>query len=354
MKKGSIGKVVDWTFYNPETGDIMANAWYNVTTGLEISANETLGRAGQDGALLGILYDSPDATMTFEDFTWDLDLIALSFGSAIEMDADIQKLEPFTVVTANTIEVTETPVKFNDAVGVIGWYKKANETEFKTFAFDEGANTATISDLAIGDEVCIKYIRTAIGSREIQINTEMLPPIMHAVGTTPILNVAVAGTDMASANRVGTAIIEGEKLMLTPSLSMSGGQSQYSTNAKTGRFLQTTPMGCSSKPYLLKLKEEYFNADEFDGVTGLLVVNGVVELEAGSAVTPQIQRWYNNMTLPKKVVDYTKLTYVSNDTGVATVVNGTITAVATGETDIEVIVTDKPNINTVIRVEVTA
>ena len=347
----AIGKSWNISLKDGGTGDVLANANVNISTSLEVSINETLGRAGQEGAVQGVLYDSPDASLSFENFMWDLELIALRIGSAIEMDADVEKVETVIIGEANKIVAVNEVAPFMK-VGTIGWYKLATEgqKDWKTIRFEN--NEATVAGLAVGTEICLKYPRKVVGSRQITVNTEMLPKIVHLTGTTPILSAGESMKGSESATRVGTLYVVGEKFQLNPSLTVTGGQSQYSPNPVSGRFLETSPIGCSSKPYLLKLIEEYDALGEFDNIKGLVVNNSMKEMSVGSELELEVLRYYGGMTLNKPVDDYSKLTIVSGDTAVATVSGNTVRAVKAGETVIEIIVTDKPQYNTSVSIEV--
>ena len=84
------------------------------------------------------------------------------------------------------------------------WYKKASEDDSAyTAVVMDSATTATVSGLAVGDVVCVKYFYNADSAREFTISSTFIPSTVYAVMTLPLYKSGTTATSYSSSSQVG-------------------------------------------------------------------------------------------------------------------------------------------------------
>ena len=162
-------------------------------------------------------------SLTATDALFNLEYLALSFGSQIvENNVDNLTVENnVKISTRNQITVAGTPIAFGKA-GVIGWYRKPTDTDWKLIKFV--GQTATVNGLESGDVVCVKYNAIDNSAREIVVPTNIIPSEMKAILRQDLM-LGEQG-DISTYSKVGELVIEIPRFQLnvdqTLSMSMTG------------------------------------------------------------------------------------------------------------------------------------
>ena len=140
------------------------------------------------------------------------------------------------------------------------------------------------------------------------------------------------------------------------SVELSLSSSGAATTALSGSALATYTgnEGCSDDGYYAILKQIIYNKDEFADVKAIVIADSDIDLEAAETQTLEVYALYSGVKAPR-LIEASKLTFTSSADAVATVdESGVVTAVAEGSANIEVVVTEKPELNAVAIVTVTA
>lgn len=347
--KGLIAGSANVDFFDPSNDTLMASSKTLIDSGLNMSITGEEARGGQGNILLGKYYHDSSFGLTLTDQIWDLNYLAMNCGGAITANSDIITLEQYTVITPNTIEVSQTPVAFTSTSGVIGWYKLSSQADdaYTKIVIDPSTKQATVADLPVGSIVCVKYIVNSSSARKFVVNADYIPSVVHAVMTISLFKAGVTTETLTSSSKIGEIIIDIPNFQLEGAQDISLSSSGIASVALSGSALATFSgnAGCSDHGYYAIITENVFNLGEFDNVTSLVVANANIELNVSETQTLQVYKLYNNGTQPT-LIDNTKLTFTA--TGNATVsADGVVSAGSqTGVTTIEIVATDSPTLTT--------
>lgn len=353
--KGLIAGSANVDFFDPSNDTLMASSKTLIDSGLNMAITGEEARGGQGNILLGKYYHDSSFGLTLTDQIWDLNYLAMNCGGAITANSDIITLEQYTVTTANTIEVTQTPVAFTATSGIIGWYKLSSEADdaFKKITIDPLTKKATVAGLPVGSIVCVKYIVNSPSARKFVVNADYIPSIVHAIMTISLFKAGTTTETLTSSSKIGEIVIDIPNFQLEGAQDISLTSSGIASVALSGSALATFTgnAGCSDHGYYAIITENIFNLGEFDNVKDIVVANANIELATGESQTLQVYKMYNNGTQPT-LVDNTKLTFTA--TGNATVsTDGVVSAGSiAGVTTVEVVVTEKPELTSACVVNV--
>lgn len=224
------------------------------------------------------------------------------------------------------------------------WYSIAGENNWSKIDFDAETKTATVSGLAVGTTVCVKYVKNDASAEQFIVSSAFIPSQCHAILTLPLFK---AGTDsktsFTSSSKVGEVQVEIPNFLLGGAQDLSLTASGASTTNLSGNALTTFDgsEGCDGDGYYARLIQITYNKDEFADVKSIVVSDSDIDLAIDEKQAIEVLAIYGGMTAPKRV-EASKLTFTSSDDTVATVdENGEVTAVAEGSAVIEVVVTEK-------------
>ena len=110
----------------------------------------------------------------------------------------------------------------------------------------------------------------------------------------------------------------------------------------SGKALASGARTCSGNQIYATITERIYNKDTYEDVVSIVIEDSDIELAPAETQTLVVKALYNDRN--PRIIDNADLTITSATQGVATVSGGTITAVATGESVIEVVVTDKTSL----------
>ena len=345
MAQGLLAGVANVDLFDPSTNELIVATKTLTDSGINMAITGEEARGGQVNILLGKYYHDSSFGLTLTDQIWNLQYLALNCGGAIEASSDIMRTEQVTVATGGVITVTNTPQAFTSTSGTIGWYKLSTEDDnaYKKITFT--GKSATVSALAQGTIVCVKYVINSAGARKFTVNADYIPSTIHAVMTIGLFKAGTTKETLSTSSRIGDVIVD------IPSFQLEGAQdigltsSGIGTVALSGSALATFGgnSGCSDHGYYAVITENIYGADEFANVSRIVIGDSNIELSVADTQTIDVYAMYNDGTQPK-LLDNSKLTFTSGTTGTATVGanTGIVTAVASGTSNIEVVVTSKP------------
>lgn len=322
--------------------------------GLNVAVSEDVNRGGNSNARLGSYFYDSNLGLTLTSSTFMPEFLATKLGSVIESGGDVFNVETVTTSVADTITVAEfTPVApFGDSAVVYGWYRLQNSDTWNTITFT--GSTATVSGLASGTTVCVKYAYTDASAIRFKINSEIIPDVVYAVMKIPELKVGTSRESYVSSSKVGETLVKIPKFQFDPNTDISLTSSGHATIPLSGNALINYDSSCTSGGYYAELVRQIYGKDEYQDVKTIVVSDSDIDLTVGDTTTLQVLKMFITNVLPSQITN-TALTFVSNTPATATVSSaGLITALAEGSTIIDISVTAHPELSATAVVTVTA
>ena len=340
--------VGDIQLFDQSTGEIIVTSKTLTDSGINFSVTAEDIRGGKANAILGKYFHDTAMELTLTDALFSLEYLALNVGGIITAGSNVFKTEQYTIATADTIVVEETPQQFG-SVGTIGWVSIAGQDNWSKVTFDPETKTATLAGLPVGTTICIKYIHTDASAEQFVVSSAFIPDQVHAVLTLPLFKATVgADASYTSSSKVGEVQVDIPNFLLAGAQELSLSSSGAATTALSGSALAsyTGNEGCDADGYYAVLKQVIIGKDEWADVKAIVIADSDIDLEADETQTLEVYALYGGVKAPR-LIENAKLTFTSSDTAVATVGanTGLVTAVATGSSNIEVVVTDKPELN---------
>ena len=340
--------VGDIQLFDQGSGEIIVTSKTLTDSGINFSVTAEDIRGGKANAILGKYFHDTAMELTLTDALFSLEYLALNVGGTITAGSNVFKTEQYTVATADTIVVEETPQKFGE-VGEIGWYSIAGQDNWSKITFDPTTKSATVAGLPVGTTVCVKYIHTDAAAEQFIVSSAFIPSQVHAVLTLPLFKATVgADASYTSSSKVGEVQVDIPNFLLAGAQELSLSSSGAATTALSGSALAsyTGNEGCDADGYYAILKQVTYNKDEWADVKAIVIADSDIDLAPAETQTLEVYALYSGVKAPR-LIENAKLTFTSSDTAVATVGanTGLVTAVATGSSNIEVVVTDKPALN---------
>ena len=327
---------------DPSTGEIIVTSKTLTESGISFSVTAEDIRGGMANKLLGQYFHDSAMALNMTDALFNLQYLALNVGGTITVGGNAITTEQITTTVADKITVSETPQKFGN-VGVLGWYSIAGENNWSKIDFDATTKTATVSGLASGTTVCVKYVKNDASAEQFIVSSAFIPSQCHAILTLPLFK---AGTDsktsFTSSSKVGEVQVEIPNFLLGGAQDLSLTASGASTTNLSGNALTTFDgtEGCDGDGYYARLIQITYNKDEFADVKYIVVSDSDIDLEVGDKQILEVLAIYGGMTAPKRI-EASKLTFTSSADAVATVdENGEVTGEGAGSAVIDVVVTD--------------
>lgn len=286
-------------------------------------------------------------SVTLTDQLFDMQYLALNCGGNITAGSDIMSQEQITITAKNTIVLPRPVVDFDGSGSRVLWYKKATDSEEKySVVTMDTATTATVDGLEVGDIICVKYFYNADSAREFVISSTFIPSTVYAIMTLPLYKSGTTATSYSSSSKVGEIQIRIPNFQLEGNQEFSLTASGVSSSSLSGSALATYTgeAGCETNGYYGIISEVIYGKSATDSLSAIAIQNSDIDLASGETANLTVIGIYNDGTKPT-VIDNSLLTFVSTSEATATVSTaGVVTAVATGESVIEVYVTDKTNI----------
>ena len=334
-----------FTGFDKTTNDIIVKSESLTTAGLDLALTMEEIRGGIANPVQGYLPHSSGFSINLEDCLFDLNYMALNCGGDITSTASVITSETITTTVVNKITVTNTPVAMSGNTAIVGWYKKTTDTDDAWTTITFVGKDATVSGLAIGTGVCVKYFYSNTSARQFTVSSAFVPKIIRGLVTYTLYATSQSGSGQSKI---------GELQFEIPNCQFVGAQS-YSISASGA---STTPIGinalvtytgsCNGYGYYALAKEVITNKDPLANVIKIGIMDGDIDLS--STVTTEtivIIGQYNDGTgisvLPNSLFTFTSGTPATCTVGANT---GVITRVASGSSTISVSCPTKPSLET--------
>ena len=338
--------VGDIQLFDQSTGEIIVTSKTLTDSGINFSVTAEDIRGGMANAILGKYFHDTAMELTLTDALFSLEYLALNVGGTITASSDVLTMEQVTTSVADTITVTGTPKNFG-SLGTIGWYSIAGKDSWSKITFE--GQSATISGLAEGTTVCVKYIATDASAEQFVVSSAFIPDQVHAILTLPLFK-STQGSDASftSSSKVGEVQVDIPNFLLAGAQELSLSSSGAATTALSGSALATYTgqEGCSDAGYYAILKQIIYNKDEWADVKAIVIADSDIDLAPAETQTLEVYALYSGVKAPR-LLDNSKLTFTSSDDTYAEVGanTGIVTAVADGTATIEVVVTGHTDLN---------
>lgn len=335
---------------NQATQDIIVTSNSLTTSGLDFGLTMDAIRGGVGNRVQGYLPHSSSFDVKLEDSLFDLNYMALNCGGDITASPDVMTNETVTTTAISTITVAKTPVAPTAGGTVYGWYKLASSTTDTWTTITFTGKNATVSGLASGSVICVKYFYNEPSARGFKVSSNFIPKIIDATITYTLYK---TGETISNTTKIG------ELQVRVPSFQFSGAQS-YSISASGattspigGSALSVSSGSCDGSGYYALINEVLTNVDPFANAIKIGIADGEVGLAVAGTETLQVYAFYNNGTAPSALSNslftFTSLTPAKATVGANT---GLVTGVATGTSIITVVATSKPSLATNCQVTV--
>lgn len=342
MAKALLAGVANVDLFDISNSQLIVSTKTLTDSSLNMATTGEEARGGQGNVLLGKYYHDSSFGLTLTDQIYDLNYIALNCGGGITAGSDVMKDEQVTCTVANQITISEVPKIFGSTNKIFIWYKKKNDTNYLVKELTSGEANAKVitglNNLAMGDIVCVKYMKTSEGARKFTVNANYIPSVVYAKMTISLFRTGVTGEALTSSSKIGNLIIDIPNFQLEGAQDLGLTSSGIATVSLSGTALATfdSGSGCDSNGYYAIITEDIFGAGEFDSLSALVVEDSDIQLTVGGKQTLRVYAMYNDGTQPK-LIDNAKLTFTSATPATATVeTTGEVTGVQAGETNIEV------------------
>lgn len=280
-----------------------------------------------------------NATLT--DALYSMEYLSLKMGAAITVGSQGIVLESITTAAANKITVNETPAELL-GFGTIGWWSEQGKDEWKKITFV--GKDATVNDLPMGTNVCVKYCADKEAARQFIIPTNIIPKEITMILQYPLFRAGDNAASLTDSYRVGTLEVKIPRFLPDPAVDLSLTSSGVSTVAFSGTALPYKQgAGCQNDGGNYAIFTEIIDGASWtDGLSALAVDNADVQLDNGASTTLQVWGVYGGASnVSTKPIDNAKLTFTSDKDSVATVSQaGLVEAKGTGTAQIKVVATE--------------
>lgn len=201
MAKRVLAGSMVWRFYD-SAKKLVFTANTLTDSGLSTTVSKDPIRGGQGHKLLANYFYESGLSGNLTDPLFDLNYFAVKFGADITMGGDVQTVVALTTTVLNQITVPTAPVAFPGTTQLVGAYKLATEDDnsWKTITFV--GSVATVSGLAIGSNVCVRYFVESASAREIIVPTNLIPDVLYAVGTADEFKAGIGGAVDSSVRKL--------------------------------------------------------------------------------------------------------------------------------------------------------
>lgn len=301
----------------------------------KITVSEEELRGGLGDVLLAKYFHGSKMDFTITDAVFNLNYMALHVGQNITVGGDSIVDETVTTTVDNTITVVGTPVTFGSAI--VGWYTVQGADNWQPITFS--GKSATVSNLASGTTVCVKYNAYNDALSQFNIPASIMPSIQRLVLEMPIFS-ADAST-FTSNYRVGTLTVEVPRYQLNGEYELNMTSSGTAKNDLSGSALKYTDGNtCDNAGNYAIVKQEINGVTWTTGLKSMAVNSGAdIHLgSVGSTETLSVVGFYEDGKHTTAL--NSNLTFTSGTTATATVNSaGVITAVAAGTSLIKVVAT---------------
>lgn len=314
-------------------------------------------RGGQGAQLFGKYYHSSTFDINLTDTMFKLEYIAFQTGSTISMGSEIFSDESITLGADGLGVIQGAPIAYG-SYGVIGWVTVAGQEEYQKVALtlnDDNKYEFTFPGGAVGDEVCIKYVTEDSATRVISVSSNFIPDTVHLVMTANLYDGGSgASNEGTSGTRVGYITVDVPRFQFNGSQELAMSATGVASTPIAGSALASISANCNQSGYYAEIKETIIGSKWYDNVIMLAIEDSDFTLNTTETRNLKVYAVPRNGS--SFLANNANLTFTSANAATATVGanTGIVTAVAAGTTQIVVTITDKPDVEGVANVTVTA
>jgi len=348
--KSLIASVGTVRLFDPATNALIVTAKTLTDSGLNLGVTAEEARGGQGNVLLGKYYHDTSFGLTLTDQLFDLEYLALNCGGQITAGGNVLVTEQVTVGDDGAITVTGTPVALSQTI--VGWAKRPTESDELTTTLVFSGSTAE-SSYTKGEVICVTYLKNVASARQFKVSSTFIPSVVHAIMTVPLFKASESET-LSSSSQIGELVVDVPQFQLEGTQDLALTASGMASTSLSGSALAnySGADSCSTSGYYAIITEHIFDRGAYDYVKAIAIEDSDVDLEVAGTQRLVVWALYSDGTAPS-IVPASELTFTSDDDTYATVdVNGVVTGVASGSTNIEAVVTAKTSLIATARVTV--
>ncbi len=339
--------VADALIFDKLSGALFAYASLRSSTFSQTINNVDI-RGGVDAMLKLVFSNQKDATLTLEDVEYKLETIALQNNVPIIQGSEFFGTEKVEVINGNgTVTKTPLPLFGGTAEGWVSYTTlegKRIENEKITFV----NNSFTLSDLTFTGEACVQYVRDELNARSVTVTTatknravavllKFRETLKETGSTTALADVGEGQLYIPNA-----IILQDSELAFT----MDAASSQKMTIRALSNGARS--LNCESEGEDLYIVREYISSGEwYENVVGIGIDGGDdLTVNVGNTINVNLTAYKNDgTTITLNTTDrLAGLTISTSDDSIATATGNIINGVAAGSTNIQYLITEKPNI----------
>ena len=309
-------------------------------SGLSISVTAEDIRGGMSNPLLGRYFHDSMLECNITDALFDLNYLAQNVGGDTHFDSSALTTEPVQTTIDGEITIQGTPVAFGNA-GLVGWYTIQGQDNWQPITFV--GKTAQAPGLTAGTDVCVQYNAQDSGMEYFTISSAIIPKEVHMIQKYPLFNAGADATALSASSQIGELIVDIPRFQFAGNVELSMSSSGAATSALSGSALAVyTTENCNDMGMYATVKLRLFEGKWYDKLTAMAVDGADLDMTTGDTKALKVVGIFDGGT---GVIENKNLTFTSANEAVATVdANGVVSAVGSGNTQIEIVATDKPSV----------
>lgn len=324
----------------------VCNTLTDSTFNAAVSAEEIRGGAGN--SLWAKYFHDSGLTVTLTDITFDLERMAVSFGTTLRQGGLSFKEEETTVTTAKQVPLSGTPLALEGTL--VAWYSKPGQDNWTTGTVKTsgGKYYIQVDAATVGEKYCVKYFWQNENAESIVIPAQYVPGTVHMILISDIYPAEGSAEDVANSSIIGHLITDLPRVQLDGTQDLSLTSTSAATTSLSGSALAVSSdaNSCETDAYYGTMTQEIFGATWQDNVVALAIEDNDIQLATSGTATLSVYAVYGgNKASQKKDNSNFTFSVVGGSSSVITVdATGTVTAKGKGSAYVEVTLTGKDNV----------
>ena len=322
----------------------ICNTLTDSTFEASITAEEIRGGAGN--ALWAKYFHDSALNVTLTDIVFDLNRMAVSFGTNLRQGGTSIKEEESTVTTAKQIPLSTTPLAYEGVL--VAWYSKPGIDDWKVGTVKSAANKyyIEVDSATVNEKYCVKYFWQNENAESIVIPVQYVPAELHVI----LINDEYSGEaiDASDVTTIGRLITDIPRLQLDGAQNLALTATGAATTSLSGSALAVASdaTSCETDAYYGTMTEEIFGATWQDNVVALAIEDNDIQLATSATATLSVYAVYGgNKASQKKDNSNFTFAVVGGSSSIITVdETGLVTAKGTGSAYVQVTLTGKDNV----------
>ena len=322
----------------------ICNTLTDSTFEASITAEEIRGGAGN--ALWAKYFHDSALNVTLTDIVFDLNRMAVSFGTNLRQGGTSIKEEESTVTTAKQIPLSTTPLAYEGVL--VAWYSKPGIDDWKVGTVKSAANKyyIEVDSATVNEKYCVKYFWQNENAESIVIPVQYVPAELHVI----LINDEYSGEaiDASDVTTIGRLITDIPRLQLDGAQNLALTATGAATTSLSGSALAVASdaTSCETDAYYGTMTEEIFGATWQDNVVALAIEDNDIQLATSATATLSVYAVYGgNKASQKKDNSNFTFAVVGGSSSIITVdTTGLVTAKGTGLAYVQVTLTGKDNV----------